>query len=395
MACASLGAMTFRDDHDAALARADALQVELERANAEKAELEAKLAARAEPAKPERAPSPSPPPVSEGAPVKRWQIAVIIAGVVGLFAAIFVPTIIDGNRAKARHDAWTAAVKAREAHVARWRQIISIEPCVRDVMLDTAGPVSRRRPDVFDPRKDTDNFGYDLRGIVENCGYTARQMMKDLRWPATLREPLRAWMEEEDALTAAVEPLSAYLSHRDWQEDDYRGGREMWAKLLAVIERRDAAVARVRAQVLPKLRAEMVKLKDQHLAQHQQDNLVAARARAREVGHRRARARRGRRLRRPHVRHRRRRAEAAGAGHRVARAREAGAARAAPPAAWHRVDHDADRGGPGAAGRDAAVAPDALRRRSHARVARRGARPGAAAGSRPRARVQPGLNALI
>lgn len=280
--------MTFRDDHDAALARADALAQQVERLEKERAELAAerdeltserdeiarerdKLAAeRAEPE-----PAFEPQPRAEGggdSGGKRSKVTLIavIGGSVLLAGVIVAGIAVDCNRDR-RHDRWKAAMHARQRYKARWQAVISTEPCVRDAAYD-AVLAQEVAPDRVHPK--TKPFAGNLLGRLEsNCTGSARRLVNDAATPAEVRAGLKRWLAVEAQLAPVVKSLSAYYSNRDWVEDDVRRGKALWAKARPLIDQRRAIFADLRKTALPALRAEMRQKQRAHEATSGRDEV--------------------------------------------------------------------------------------------------------------------------
>jgi hypothetical protein len=264
--------MTFRDDHDAAIARADALETEVERTKRERDELAAKVKqleqenaehehrrsredkqrVRAEKrANKERKPrASSPAPSAEATQDKRVGIGigVVCVLIVAAFAAF-------GIRQSCNHrsevGAWEAKRDARESHRARWNAVISIEPCLRRAAWDNAS-ARRYTPDQVDPRK----TAVYSPAPGANCLDGAKQLVADPKTTPAIKAALGAWIDLQRELEAPAKALDAYYSNRDWQEDNFAGATALWQPVLRIADREIQLFEVIRRDVLPALRDE-------------------------------------------------------------------------------------------------------------------------------------------
>lgn len=285
--------MTFRDDHDAALARVDALDAELERTKAERdratgerddlreqverlererAELQAQLAkhapkprskAPAAPARDAQAARPS--------ALRQRMVSIlpwVVAGGIGI--TVFAVGMCRHGKTVATYAAWQQRVRDAEQHKQRWKSLIRLEPCVRQTLLAAAGPIARRHPDVFDPVKQIDPGGWALRSLTSNCLDPAKGLVADKQSEAW-KGPLREWLAVEEKLAGPAKRLEAYESNADWREDQGAARRQLWQDAMTVIDERRAILGKIRQQVFPEVRAELRGLQQRHEAQKGRD----------------------------------------------------------------------------------------------------------------------------
>lgn len=284
--------MTFRDDHDAALARADALEIEVERLQRErdalaeerdravaardeaasaaatatsrddagpgrtanaKAKAESKAAARARRRAAAKAKATAGPPRERRLPL--WAKVALIVGATAAAGGFFGSAISEGCARQRAHDRWRAATAARAQHERRWRALIAVEPCVRKVAFDAVG-AEHLTPERYDPR--TQTFpGWSFEQLAGNCTGGAKALVADLTTAPAIRTELGDWLAIEAELAPVAKALGDYYRGRDWVEDDLRGARALWAQAHALIDRRRAAIATLRARTLPALREEI------------------------------------------------------------------------------------------------------------------------------------------
>lgn len=264
--------MTFRDDHDAAVARADALEEDKERLEAERDKLKAerdqlkaerdeleKSSPKPKKEKPRREPE-TPSDAERRKKLKAWLIG---GASVAAIAFVMIMSGYCGAQKQKAYKAWQQKVAARQAHKDRWQQLIRVEPCVRDIAYDAAS-ASQWTPDKYDPRKDNMGIGYALSRLVGNCTDSAKKLAgdKQLQGPAT--GALRDWLAAEAALVEPIKALSAYYSNADWREDNLVGAGALWAPVTPALDRRKQALAAVRRDTLPAIREAMRALQREH-----------------------------------------------------------------------------------------------------------------------------------
>ncbi|MBK9036335.1 MAG: hypothetical protein IPL61_34660 [Myxococcales bacterium] len=292
--------MTYRDDHEAALARADGLEVEVEQLERERAELAAerdRLAAErdelrareaARPAKPTKATRTAKAKAAkaakaaaraqgraaDGAPrpdraVPAWVVFAFVGVVVVAMALLFGRAAMQGRARVRAHDRWKAAGAAQQHHKRRWRALLTVEPCV-DIVAFDAAMIAQRSPEHYDPRTDRDP-GYGYERLAGNCTGGAQELAADPTTAPAVRAGLTRWLTAEAVLAPLGQTLRAYSSNRDWVEDDLAGARAQWATIHTHLAGRRRIFADLRATVLPALRAEMRALQTAHAKRHGQD----------------------------------------------------------------------------------------------------------------------------
>ncbi len=279
--------MTYRDDLDAAIARADAMEGEAEdaredadeaREDADQAraerdemaakvhELESKLAGQRP--RPERAstddkPTPKTPP-------RMWLARGSV--VVGIVVLLVVGWVVIGRQRAHRREAnaaWQASGATRTAYMNRWRHLISVEPCMFDVAYDVM-LVRQNAPDKVDPR--ATYVQHDLFDRLHaNCLAGASDLIADPKLSAAARVPLRGWLAIQQQLEAPVKALADYYRHSDWREDDFANGPVLWKPVVALLERQDRAIADLRRITIPAIDRELREMQKLHDALHGHD----------------------------------------------------------------------------------------------------------------------------
>lgn len=282
--------MTFRDDHDAALARVDALDAELARtkaerdtAIAERDELRTKLETLSrerdelreelEKAKPKPRPKPAKQPTTPATTSARkklyLQIALWVAG--GLLVAIaFTWGTCNASKKAAAHDAWRARVKEAERYKQRWQRLTRFEPCVRWTATGEVGPLEHRHPSKFDPRTHRDP-GYSVSSLKSSCTSVVKELAEDPATPLPWKAPLTEWLAIEDTLEKPFEALNEYESNADWREDNGAARPALWKAVEVVLAQRRPIIAKIRKIVLPGIRAELRGIQKRHEAKAGRD----------------------------------------------------------------------------------------------------------------------------
>lgn len=286
--------MTFRDDHDAALARAEALENEVERTKRERDELAAKVkeleeqakqprqtpAKKATPteqrrkerrarerAKAARAPEPSSDSDTRGEKRAVW---ISVLGTLVLFGVM----VLFGVRRSCQHSsdeaAWKAKFEARKSHVNRWNAVTSVEPCVRRIAYASTS-ARGYTPDQVDPRKVY--VSQPAGNTVGNCLGGAGELLADPKTTPAIKAALGAWLDLQKSLEAPVKALDDYYSNRDWQEDNLAGAPALWAPVLRLLDKQRENIEAVRRDVLPALRHEVRDILATHEKDHGRDDL--------------------------------------------------------------------------------------------------------------------------
>ncbi len=214
--------MSYRDDHDAALARIDALEVELERLQRE-------------------TPPAAPPP-----PARRpSRTLTLVAGVAGTLAAfaligVFVP--------EAPHPAPAQPMPAQ----------IALDPGDRAAL--------RLCLDMIETKHVTglDEYSTDPHGTarpvapIVAVGTACRDELARLAQNSSLddaqREAVTAWQADEDELAGAISRLVVYYESDPYKLDGYQTAPQVWRELDLARTERDQLIAKLDARLRPLLR---------------------------------------------------------------------------------------------------------------------------------------------
>ncbi len=272
--------MTFRDDHDAALARADAAEAEAERAREERDALAAKV--KELEGELEKRPKPKPKPKEK--PKKRASSSSDVSGSddgsnkAGLIAGVFTAVVFGGimiaglasdcgQRGKIKE--WEEANALREAHRERYQALLSVETCVRDVAY-SAVMARRYTPDKIDPR--TTYTGSVGDRLAANCLDGSHKLVKDPRTTPQMKAALGAWLDLQRDILAPAKALSAYYGNSDWKEDSMAGAPALWAPVLAKLDTQVTVIERVRREVFPEITTELRAMQRTHLERFGKDD---------------------------------------------------------------------------------------------------------------------------
>ena len=210
--------MSYRNDHDAALARIEDLEQELDRLKA--------------------APVPPPPPrVRSRATLAYIAAAAVCAGGIGAIAHY-------------RHDRDTTRVDHAGAAIAVAPAVSldALGPCVAAVRAARAGDLSAK---TTDPR----GFHRSIDAIAAT-GATCRHELAVLAHDPTLaaqqREALARWLVSEDELAGDLSRMAVYYANDPYALDGYSTAAQLWTEYRDDLAARDAVLpAVVRALELP------------------------------------------------------------------------------------------------------------------------------------------------
>lgn len=292
----------FRGDHEAALARAEALEDQLAEAKAENERLRAKVDELSRP--PPEPPEPPVPPVplpeppmplpeppmptmpppaplqafvsepvsapttgrpSDGFRKRVWGVwALAIISVLAWFVIIR-----PGTNTRTRAD-WQAERTARAARFARWKALLVLPACLRRAELDLpAGEPEARPVDPRDPERRKDLAS--VRHAVPTCDAELALLAFDASPGSDAKMALAAWWARAGELVRAVDDLSAYYTKRDYEDDAYRSAGARWTQ----VQERSAAYGRalraVRSAALPAIHAAIRQEQREHEARAGRD----------------------------------------------------------------------------------------------------------------------------
>lgn len=266
--------MTFRDDHDAALARADALEDEVERTKRERDE----LAARVQQLEAENKQPPRPPEqkrarsASESSSASSDRFAKILGvlAVVGAIGGVALVSMCRSRTYAKEHAAWQAKFDARKSYETRWNHLAALEPCIHRIAWGSMS-VRGSTPDKIDPRRTTAYA--PPGGATHPCSNRAKELLADPEITQPFKAALGTWIDHQRVVAAAAKPVEEYYSHGDWREDDFAGATELWKPLLATLPRQSTLVEAVRRDVLPAARDAMRAMIKTHETSNGRDEL--------------------------------------------------------------------------------------------------------------------------
>ena len=260
--------MAFRDDHDAALARADALEDEVERTKRERDALAAKVKEFEAKATPEPERRPASESSSEEAPSSKRGAIGAVVGTLVLFGIMAGFGMRESCTHKREHDAWQQKADARKAHETRWRALVAVEPCVRRVAWGTMS-VRGGALDKIDPRT---NSAYHSAGqATANCYGGGSALLADAKTSTAIKTALGSWIDLQRKLEVAAKPVDAYYSNSDWKEDNFAGAPALWKPVLVLLDQQAPMLETLRRDVLPALREEMRAILQEHEAKAGRD----------------------------------------------------------------------------------------------------------------------------
>jgi hypothetical protein len=246
-----------RDDHEAALARADALADRVE-------ELERELEAVKHPKPPEKPPRPKQPV---------GVLAAVVGGalLIGFFGYFVVRTERTERSKTDAREAHRLAVAARADAKTEWGALLRVEPCVREAAYNLAR-FTHEMPATWSAETIRD-FGDTKRWLSGNCTSAVRQLVQLGRVSNKARAALEKFLAADAALTKPSQDLDTYLGARDWEEDHFTGAERLAEQLRPLLAAKQAAIVEARRVALPELRERIALLRDRHEKQRGRDEL--------------------------------------------------------------------------------------------------------------------------
>jgi hypothetical protein len=258
--------MPYREDDDALLARADALEIENERLRAALASRAAVPAApvpaTAEAAGPAAA-DPEPPVDRASAPPRaRASLLPWIAGGAACAAAGVLAFVHGGSYLSDPG----VPTDPRAAIRARWTALVALEPCV-ETTLRRMVELPARMPDRYDPRKDPspdrDHQHINVGGAAQGCIGALQALAVEPALPAEARAAIATWRDADAALAPALDRINSYYGHEDWRDDGFAGAGAVWRAAAKPLATARAGLDAVRAVALPPVRAAIARAADQ------------------------------------------------------------------------------------------------------------------------------------
>jgi hypothetical protein len=213
--------MSYRNDHDAALARVDALEAELEQMAGDYEQARAALAERTRPV-----------------PRRRTRNGPVVA-------LLLAATSISAGVALVL----TASPSEPEAPVAaRARAAADIPPASVDLVTCLDGiEASMRVETVFDaettdPRGALARSPQPITGFVASCRPELARAASDGSLDARTRALFSDWQAREDELTGAISRIVVYYGSDPYQLNGYATAGQLWREFDRARESRDALI---------------------------------------------------------------------------------------------------------------------------------------------------------
>jgi hypothetical protein len=194
--------MSYRNDHDAALARIADLESELGRVRA-------------------TTPPPAPPRTRRRSPI-------LIAGAAALIGAAGAWVAMRTHAA-----APPLALESRTAPPVRAPELPTLRAC-RQAIVPITG---------FDART-TDPHAVNPRAIAAIEASAAR-CRGELGQLAGSNDALRGWLAAEDAIAGDISRIAVYYGNDPYRLDNYATAGQLWRELTADVAARDAILPRV------------------------------------------------------------------------------------------------------------------------------------------------------
>jgi len=257
----------FRDDQEAALARAEALDVELAREKAENDRLRAentrlrrRRTTSRKPVEPPPTDRPRAKPASRVAKLTVAVVAMLVVGIAGTIA-----WRVKAGRIASR-EAYDQAVADRQLQSQRWRAYITVMPAMHRAEQDSLR-VRAMDAAAADPRvHPTELSNTDLL----TCRCTA-ELDNLVRLPAPIGVAFSHWRDVEAKLTAMSRRIYDYWSKGDWKDDGYRSAPKLLADFDAVLDERSAVFVELRRDAVPFVSQDMRMMQAAHLERHGKD----------------------------------------------------------------------------------------------------------------------------
>lgn len=247
--------MSFRDDHEAAIARVDALEEEVERVKRDNERLAAENAALRNPPKPAKPPRPEKPPTPERTPSERsayWKkLAPKLAGgagIVGLFVLMVGgPMYVDCKNERE----YKSALVDYERQKSTWHGLVDFEDCARDTLHQLAS-ASSLDAEKQDPRTNSYPGPPSLNDCVQKLA-----VLPSIPTIAPAKDALDDWRTAHATVLGPHKRLAEYYQNRDWKDDNYAAGPKLWADYLPTLHAFRAATITALKTAAPLVRAEI------------------------------------------------------------------------------------------------------------------------------------------
>lgn len=214
----------YRDDQEAALARAEALENELATQKRENEKLREENEALAAKARVKAKPAPvvpEPPRKATAAQATEDRRKLIQgAALVAILLACVILWFALGSGRRSKSD--------QEIENKRWIAVQDAPACMKNALV--AFSFDRLDADLVDPRKPVHKTADFERPITLTC-YNKLGRLMAMPAYASIVDGIRTWRASVDAYMVVQKDISDYYVHRDWMEDSYAAAPAKWAAL--------------------------------------------------------------------------------------------------------------------------------------------------------------------
>jgi hypothetical protein len=240
--------VSFRDDHEAALARVSALEDEAERLRRDNERLKAENAELRDPPKPPKPPKPPRTPSERALLIRKHGPRVAgVAGVIALFALVIgAPLYVNYKNERE----YKVALVDYERQKSTWHALIQLEDCARDTLhqLEMKALDAAKQ----DPRTHSYRGPPSLNGCVQELAALA-----SIPTILPAKDALDQWRIAYATVSGPHARLAEYYQKGDWKDDNYAAGPTLWADYLPALQAFHAATSAAFKKAAPLVRAEI------------------------------------------------------------------------------------------------------------------------------------------
>ena len=256
--------MSFRDDHEAAIARVSALEGEVEHLTRENERLQAENAALRDPPKPPKPPKPQRTPTERSQRIRK--LAPKIAGVVGVVAVFALMVGLPAYTDCKNERSYKAELGDFERQKSTWYALVEFEDCARDTLhqLDLGSLDAAKQ----DPRGNSYRGAPTLNECVEKLAVLA-----SIPTLAPAKDALDQWRIAYATASGPHKRLDEYYRNQDWKDDNYAAGPQLWADLTPAVTAFHAATTEALRKVSPLSRAEIRAIQRKYEAWRGKDSM--------------------------------------------------------------------------------------------------------------------------